>query len=303
MMNEVALLEDASSARNHFLMVVVDLKKLFSPSRDLCSQDNGELTQGNLLYKCIAWKKYLNEGVIQQQMRSRAKAQAIKLIEITLQISNVDLIAAYALKEKFSSAPLLQLYRIKIIDPALSDMQCDKSSILEGSRQVKITAYLEKGEVLSLKVMENFSPSAASRLFEQEIREVILGTFGGLGAAGLSASLLTSILPTTLEDLLALGFCSAGGFLAISNFPARRKDAIEKVRKVADGLSRELEEAMEKDLLQAIERLNSFIKVISQPYQEAAQRRLECLQETQKELSNTAQKLQDLKVQIENLHL
>ena len=38
-----------------------------------------------------------------------------------------------------------------------------------------------------------------------------LGTFGGLGAAGLSASLLTSVLPTTLEDLLALGLCSAGG--------------------------------------------------------------------------------------------
>lgn len=39
----------------------------------------------------------------------------------------------------------------------------------------------------------------------------VLGTFGGLGAAGLSASLLTSVLPTTLEDLIALSFCSAGG--------------------------------------------------------------------------------------------
>lgn len=38
-----------------------------------------------------------------------------------------------------------------------------------------------------------------------------LATFGGLGAAGLSASLLTSVLPTTLEDLLALGLASAGG--------------------------------------------------------------------------------------------
>lgn len=40
----------------------------------------------------------------------------------------------------------------------------------------------------------------------------LLGTFGGLGAAGLSASLLTSVLPTTQEDLLALGLCSAGGY-------------------------------------------------------------------------------------------
>lgn len=41
-----------------------------------------------------------------------------------------------------------------------------------------------------------------------------LGTFSGLGAAGLSASLLTSVLPTTLEDLLALGLCSAGGYVS-----------------------------------------------------------------------------------------
>lgn len=41
----------------------------------------------------------------------------------------------------------------------------------------------------------------------------LLVTFGGLGAAGLSASLLTSVLPTTSEDLLALGLCSAGGYV------------------------------------------------------------------------------------------
>ncbi|KAE8731385.1 protein FANTASTIC FOUR 1-like [Hibiscus syriacus] len=52
----------------------------------------------------------------------------------------------------------------------------------------------------SLRVIENFSANTASKLFEREIRKVFLGTFGGLGAAGLSASLLTSILPTTLEE-------------------------------------------------------------------------------------------------------
>jgi hypothetical protein len=36
-------------------------------------------------------------------------------------------------------------------------------------------------------------------------------TFGGLGIAGLTGSLLTSVLSTTLEDLLALALCSAGG--------------------------------------------------------------------------------------------
>jgi hypothetical protein len=39
----------------------------------------------------------------------------------------------------------------------------------------------------------------------------VFATFGGLGIAGLSGSVLTSVLSTTLEDLLALALCSAGG--------------------------------------------------------------------------------------------
>lgn len=39
----------------------------------------------------------------------------------------------------------------------------------------------------------------------------VIGTFSGLGAAGVSASVLTTILPSTIEDLIALGVCSAGG--------------------------------------------------------------------------------------------
>lgn len=50
----------------------------------------------------------------------------------------------------------------------------------------------------------------------------IIGTFGGLGAAGLSASLLTSVLPSTLEDLLALGLCSTGGYCIFFSFTLRK---------------------------------------------------------------------------------
>ncbi|XP_028083644.1 probable transmembrane GTPase FZO-like, chloroplastic isoform X4 [Camellia sinensis] len=89
-------------------------------------------------------------------------ARIVKVIESTLQLSNLDLVASYAFKEKSAPMPATSITRNDIIGPALSDAQ-------------------------------------------------FLGTFGGLGAAGLSASLLTSVLPTTVEDLLALGLCSAGG--------------------------------------------------------------------------------------------
>lgn len=277
-----------------------------------------------------------------------AKARAIKLVESTLRLSNIDLIFTYAFKgEKSNPLPVTSTIQDEIINPALNDAQrllgeysrwllsnnasegkafmerFDKQwhALIDNEDEVPPEIYklrgkgkefsrnimenyesLGKGDEFSIRVMENFSASAAARLFEQEIREVVLGTFGGLGAAGLSASLLTSVLPTTLEDLLALGFCSAGGLVAISNFPGRRKAVIEKVRKVADGLAREIEEAMQKDLMQSTERLRYFVEAVSKPYQNAAQRRIDRLVKMQDELTRVERKLQELKVEIQNLH-
>lgn len=77
-------------------------------------------------------------------------------------------------------------------------------SLVHSNAQMTLERFdlLRKLDEQCLKVIENFSASSASKTFDQEIREVFLGTFGGLGAAGLSASLLTSVLDTTLEDLL-----------------------------------------------------------------------------------------------------
>ncbi|VFQ76214.1 unnamed protein product [Cuscuta campestris] len=150
--------------------------------------------------------------------------------------------------------------------------------------------------------MEAFSPSAASKLFDQEIREVFFWTFGGLGAAGFSASVLTSILSTTLEDILALGLCSVAGFLAISNFPARRRQAVDKVKRIADGLAREIEEAMQKDVLETSLYLEGLVELIGKPYREAAQGRLDKLLATADELTKMKTKLKALQIEIYNLN-
>ncbi|CAN6486537.1 unnamed protein product [Victoria cruziana] len=112
----------------------------------------------------------------------------------------------------------------------------------------------------------------------------VLGTVGGLGTASLSASLLTSILPTTMEDLLALALCSASGFVAISSFPAGRKEVINKVEKAANSLASEFEEAMEKDLAQSLENLELFVEYISRPYTEGLQHRIQYLSGIRKEI-------------------
>ena len=72
--------------------------------------------------------------------------------------------------------------------------------------------------------------------------------------------------------------------------------------KVADGLAREIEEAMQKDLMQATERLSYFVEAISKPYQDAAQHRIDRLLIIQDKLAKVERDLQDLKVEIQNLH-
>ncbi|KAF8401669.1 hypothetical protein HHK36_012615 [Tetracentron sinense] len=87
------------------------------------------------------------------------------------------------------------------------------SFVYPHNQETAETYELQKNrEVLCVKVIESFSSSAVAKIFEQEIREVeLLGNYTNIGEAGLSVSLLTFVLPTTLEDLLALGICSAGG--------------------------------------------------------------------------------------------
>ncbi|XP_008783174.2 probable transmembrane GTPase FZO-like, chloroplastic [Phoenix dactylifera] len=296
---------------------LISIKEVVSSVKEYAVKMEGE---------SISWKKQIISLI------ETAKAQVLKLLESTLRLSNIDLISTYAFKgETSSSVPATLAVQNEIISPALSDAQrllWDYSKWLQSKIADEGKLYMEcfnkqcqalgnvKGmglsepygllvneEELCMKVIEKFNASTAARLIEKEVREVVLGTFGGLGAAGLSASLLTSVLPTTVEDLIALSFCSAGGWLAISKFPARRKDAIEKVRRVADSLTREIEDAMQKDLQHSTEKLTHFVEIISKPYQEAAQHRMDRLLMTQGELTHVAQKLQALKVEIQNLHV
>ena len=52
------------------------------------------------------------------------------------------------------------------------------------------------------------------------------------GSAGLGV-LLTTVLPSTLEDVLALGLAGLAGYVALLNLPLRRAEAKAKLEKVA----------------------------------------------------------------------
>lgn len=91
--------------------------------------------------------------------------------------------------------------------------------------------------------------------------------------------------------------------MAISNFPSRRQQLIDKVKRTADAFARELEAAMQEDLNEAVRNLETFVSVISKPYQDQAQNRLDKLLELQDELSNIGKKIEKLRNEIQNLHV
>ncbi|CAN6892808.1 hypothetical protein Bca4012_091675 [Brassica carinata] len=277
-------------------------------------------------YESISWRRQALSLI------DKARLQVVDLIESTLRLSSLDLAISYVFKgENSASVAATSKVNGEILAPALSNAQdllgkygewLQSSTAREGRLSLKsfenkwpqyvnsktqlgIDTYdlLRKTDKFSLKTIQNLSAGTTSKRLEQDIREVFFVTVGGLGAAGVSASLLTSVLPTTLEDLLALGLCSAGGYVAIANFPYRRQAIIGKVNKVADALAQQLEDAMQKDLSDATNNLVNFVNIVAKPYREEAQLRLDRLLGIQKELSDIRSKLQLLQVEIDNLHV
>lgn len=78
---------------------------------------------------------------------------------------------------------------------------------------------------------------------------------------------------------------------------------VDKVKRTADGLARELEEAMQKDLLETTRNVEDFVKLIGKPYQVRAQNRLDELLATAEELTIIEKKLKSLRIDIQNLHV
>jgi hypothetical protein len=66
-------------------------------------------------------------------------------------------------------------------------------------------------------------------MLEEEVREAVISTAGTAAGAGAFGVLLTTVLPTTVEDLLALALASMVGYVSILNLPMRRAEAKRKL--------------------------------------------------------------------------
>nr|XP_024371207.1 probable transmembrane GTPase FZO-like, chloroplastic isoform X2 [Physcomitrium patens] len=260
------------------------------------------------------------------------KGRAEKFVDSILRLSNVEAIGKYLLGSGgVRSMPVSSGFDSKVIGSAVTDVEkalkeykewMESNSIrqLSSYRSLIISRWpqvkedsqhnVESSPVVdlrnrdskhmaeqssrSLTTLMDFDTNAAIILLEQEFKEVVVSIFSGVGAAGISASVLTSILPTTLEDLIALGVCSAGGLVGVWKLPSQREVVKKKVRRVADSLARQIEEAMKDDLQKSIDAVRAEVETLTAPYLNAVEeklRRVEILQEESQKLDSELKRL------------
>ena len=74
-------------------------------------------------------------------------------------------------------------------------------------------------------------------MLEREVRDAVMSTAGTAAGAGAFGVLLTSILPTTIADRLALSLAGMAGSVSSLNLPLRRAEANRKLESVTNTFS------------------------------------------------------------------
>ena len=105
---------------------------------------------------------------------------------------------------------------------------------------------LDPSKCSSIAAVGEFDLSAAKTLLEEELREAFLGTAGTAAGALGGGLLATSVLPNTLEDILALSLAGLASYVSVLNLPLRRSKIKSKVGTIATNFAGSLTEAMEK---------------------------------------------------------
>eukprot|EP00271_Cylindrocystis_brebissonii_P003813 TRINITY_DN15057_c0_g1_i1.p1 TRINITY_DN15057_c0_g1~~TRINITY_DN15057_c0_g1_i1.p1 ORF type:complete len:1020 (+),score=205.09 TRINITY_DN15057_c0_g1_i1:210-3269(+) len=275
-----------------------------------------------------------------KDMVDGACTRAEQLVDSTLRLANVGLIGRYLLTPDVSQADLPggQRFQSQVVGPTAAELrnalynhrawlqsscaqQAQSHMDFVRSRWPQFTAEagppdtsqawprLERDESdeedwsSSVDVLDGFSLEAAALLLDEELRQEVVGMFTGVGAAGVSATILTSVLPTTVEDLLALALCTVGGYAGALRLPERRAEVKKKVRKAAVGLSNRLSEAMQSEMEAKLDGIRRKLDVALDPCRESVLEETQRVADLQRRAENLGQELQGLQQHVQNLGL
>jgi len=121
-----------------------------------------------------------------------------------------------------------------------------------------------------------YDPGSTEALLETDVREAVLSTASTAAGAGAFGVLLTTILPTTVEDLLALGLSAAVAYASVLNLPLKRAETKKKAELATEAAAAEVQRRMEAELQSALQlcegEVMSFIKPLEELAVEAAEK-------------------------------
>lgn len=154
----------------------------------------------------------------------------------------------------------------------------------------------------AMKAAESLDIDRTESMLEQDVRDAVLGaTSTAAGAAGVGA-ILTTILPNTLEDLLALALAGAIGYASVLNVPLKRAEVKKKLESSSAEIANEIANAMKSELDESVRACEFRILEIMKPLEELAAgevTRIEKSLTKQKELVEVIETLQQRVYSIE----
>jgi len=115
-----------------------------------------------------------------------------------------------------------------------------------------------------------YDPGSTEALLETDVREAVLSTASTAAGAGAFGVLLTTLLPTTVEDLLALGLSAAIAYASVLNLPLKRAETKKKAELVTEAAAAEVQKRMESELQSALQQCEGEVMSFIQPLEEFA---------------------------------
>lgn len=114
-------------------------------------------------------------------------------------------------------------------------------------------------------MVANIDLKSTEVMLEEEVRDAVMTTTSTTAGAGAVGLLLTSILPSTTEDLLALGLGAAVSYASLLNFPLRRAEAKKKIEARSSVFMEDICRGMTRELQQGLTRTKQEVMSMIEP--------------------------------------
>lgn len=118
-----------------------------------------------------------------------------------------------------------------------------------------------------------------SDIVEAEVKVAVTSSVNTAASATGLGLVLTSVLPNTLEDLLAVGLSAAIGYTSLLNIPVRRMEAKKKVKTLVSALVQSVHDAMDEEREQAMQQCERAVSHMVDPLDRIIQAEIVRLQE------------------------